>query len=97
MAMLALLMRPWILRMLTIAVQPRLLADGFHLWAEAHGERSEVEVLADGLAATFRYLADVGAKAQPAKSRVAASTPQARRALAKMRWGCARTAVQVVL
>eukprot|EP00969_Alexandrium_andersonii_P179098 7917782-Alexandrium_andersonii.AAC.1 len=78
---LALVMRPWILRLRQTGAVPRLLADDFHVWAEPDHERSEEEVLTDSLQATLVYLHEVGGRPQPAKSLITASTPVVRKSL----------------
>ena len=96
MAMLGLLMRPWVLRMRTAGLGARLLADDFQLWAEASHGKSEGELLGEGLEQTFEYLTKIWGRAQPTKSRIAASSAPARRALARREWGPDKLKVKVV-
>eukprot|EP00969_Alexandrium_andersonii_P301983 13348982-Alexandrium_andersonii.AAC.1 len=80
--MLAFLMRPWVVKCRGLGLIPRLLADDFHIWAEADGRKGAAAVLGDGLEATLQFLDKVGGRPQPPKSRIAASSRALRITLA---------------
>lgn len=93
MMVVALMMRPWILMVRCMGMQPRVLADDVLMIARGPSMLSK---FAAALNATHGYLHAMGAKIAPAKSYNFASTKAAAVWLAETWWEHIQAAIQVV-
>ena len=76
MMVLALLLRPWILQMRSVAAQPRTLADDLLIMATGTGHLEQFEYNSN---LTHKHLYDLGAKVAPNKCYTFSSEASARK------------------
>ena len=93
MTFIALLMRPWILRMRELTLQPRVLADDLFLSAsrDQHAQRAT-----NGMQESRTYFGDIAAAVADKKCFMASTCAQTRRKLAQISWDDRGTRLKVV-
>ena len=89
MTFIALLFRPWIVRMRQLGVTPRVLADDILITAEGTGQYMEFCAAYD---ATIEYVTDIGGKMAPDKSVLFSTCRLTRRTLRLRSWRRLRSA-----
>ena len=83
MALIGLLMTPWIRMMEAGQEQPRVLADDIFLLAVGDGHAARFERSFD---ITHRYIADMGSRMEPKKSLILSSCSDTREAMRSKKW-----------
>ena len=93
MMIVALLMRPWLVLIKSMHVEPKVLADDVCIIAKG---RRIISKPAKALEATHEYCQDFGARIAPTKSYSFATTQKARDWLQRTRWKTIETVLLVV-
>ena len=84
MNMVALLMRPWIMKMKDNGIEPRTLADDLFFFTK--GENNEQEAI-KGMEMSLQFFEDIGAKVAPKKCFMTSSSKETRKNLRKKLFG----------
>ena len=90
MALVALLMRPWISTMRDNNLEPRVLADDLFLHASRHKHAS---TMVHGMNLSRQYFADLGARVADKKCFVTSTCPATRARLRSIRWAPTRAPI----
>ena len=88
----AYLMRPWILKMKSLNLKPRNLADDMFLAAEGENNPARVH---EGVEITHQMVEDMASKVNIDKTGLLANSPKARKALKNFLWGLREEKVEV--
>ena len=93
MTLIALLMRPWIMLVREVGIQPRVLADDLFLYGTRERHASAA---VNGMVLSRQYFRDIGARVADNKCFVTSTCPDTRARLRKIRWDGSGTTLPVV-